>query len=171
MPFEFQSGPGPENPDQILRICWETNGSVHRAWLKQMVRLSMESGGCIKMDLKAWHPRIHQALCGCDNRQVLENFAAVAKYTIQRPDPPLLIASTLLVPGYVGEAEVKQLAAFIAACNPDIPYALLAFAPQFCMEDFPTTSFEQVEACLEAAKHAGLNRVHLGNRHLVGERS
>ena len=160
-----------EHPGQILRICWETNGSVHPAWLKQMMRLSMESGGCIKVDLKAWHPQIHKALCGCDNRQVLENFAALAKYVAQRPDPPLLIASTLLVPGYVGEAEVRQIASFIAGCNPDIPYTLLAFAPQFCMEDSPTTSFEQVEACLEAAKQAGLTRVHLGNRHLVGARS
>jgi pyruvate formate lyase activating enzyme len=160
-----------ENPDQILRICWETNGSMHRAWLKQMAQLSLDSGGCIKMDLKAWNPRIHKALCGCDNRQVLENFSTLAKYAALRPDPPLLIASTLLVPGYVGEEEVRHLASFIARCNPDIPYTLLAFAPQFCMEDFPTTSFQHVETCLAAAKRAGLQRVHLGNRHLVGARS
>jgi pyruvate formate lyase activating enzyme len=157
-----------DNPDQILRICWETNGSVHSGWLKQMAQLSMESGGCVKVDLKAWNPEIHKALCGCDNRQVLENFAFLAKQASLRPDPPLLIASTLLVPGYVGEAEVGQIASFIAACDPNIPYTLLAFAPQFCMEDFPTTSSEQVEACLQAAKRAGLHRVHLGNRHLVG---
>jgi pyruvate formate lyase activating enzyme len=160
-----------DHPNQILRICWETNGSMHRAWLKQMVRLSLDSGGCIKVDLKAWNPEIHKALCGCDNREVLENFAALARYTDLRPNPPLLIASTLLVPGYVGEAEVRHLASFIANCNPDIPYTLLAFAPQFWMEDFPTTSFEQVEACLEVAKQAGLRRVHLGNRLLVGARS
>jgi pyruvate formate lyase activating enzyme len=157
-----------KNPDQILRICWETNGSVNPVWLKQMVRLSLESGGCIKVDLKAWNPQIHRALCGCDNRQVLENFVEMAKVTALRPDPPLLVASTLLVPGYVGEEEVRQLASFIARCNPDIPYTLLAFAPQFYMDDFPTTSREQVEACLEAARQAGLQRVHLGNRHLVG---
>lgn len=157
-----------ENPGQILRICWETNGSVHPVWLKQMVELSMESGGCIKVDLKAWNPQIHRALCGCDNRRVLENFTLLAEYAARRPDPPLLIASTLLVPGYVGAAEVSCIASFIASCNPDIPYTLLAFAPQFCMEDFPTTSFEQVEACLQAAKRAGLRRVNLGNRHLVG---
>ena len=157
-----------ENPDQILRICWETNGSAHRAWMKQMARLSLESGGCIKVDLKAWNPHIHQALCGCDNRQVGGNFAMLSKYTALRPDPPLVVASTLLVPGYVGRDEVSHLASFIAKCDPDIPYTLLAFAPQFYMDDFPTTSREQVEACLDAAKRAGLQRVHLGNRHLVG---
>lgn len=157
-----------ENPGRILRICWETNGNVHPVWLKQMVRLSLDSGGCIKVDLKAWNPHIHKALCGWDNRRVMENFSILAKYTTLRPDPPLLIASTLMVPGYVGEEEVRHIASFIAQCNPDIPYSLLAFAPQFCMEDAPTTSFEQVEACLKAAKQAGLHRVHLGNRHLVG---
>ncbi len=157
-----------ENPVQILRICWETNGSVHPSWLKQMVRLSLESGGCIKVDLKAWDPCLHQALCGADNRQVLANFALLASYAALRPDPPLLVASTLLVPGYVGKEEVRQLSSFIARCNPEIPYTLLAFAPQFYLDDFPTTSRKQVESCLEAAKAAGLRRVHLGNRHLVG---
>ena len=45
-----------------------------------MVRLSLESGGCIKVDLKAWDPCLHQALCGADNRQVLANFALLADY-------------------------------------------------------------------------------------------
>jgi pyruvate formate lyase activating enzyme len=152
---------------KILRICWETNGSMHPAWLKRMARISLESGGCIKVDLKAWDPRIHKALCGFDNRAVLENFASLAGWAELRPDPPFLVASTLLVPGYVEEAEVSQLASFIARLNPDIPYTLLAFAPQFCLDDFPTTSRSQAEACLEAARKAGLRKVRLGNRHLV----
>ena len=154
-------------PDRIVRICWETNGSMHPAWMKRMVKLSMESGGCIKVDLKAWNPNIHRALCGFDNRQILENFSRLAKLSALRRDPPLLLASTLLVPGYVDESEVFQLASFIAGFDPDIPYALLGFAPQFCLEDFPTTSLAQAEACLEAAKSAGLRRVRLGNRHLL----
>lgn len=159
-----------EHPGQILRICWETNGSADPAWLKQMATLSLESGGCIKIDLKAWHPKIHQALCGCDNRRVLENFAMLADFIPQRPEPPILIASTLLVPGYVDADEVFQLATFIAGCNPEIPYTLLAFAPQFFMEDFPTTSREQADRCMQAARAAGLRRTHLGNRHLIGAR-
>jgi pyruvate formate lyase activating enzyme len=84
-----------------------------------------------------------------------------------RPEPPLVLASTLLVPGYVNEDEVRGLAAFIARLNPYIPYSLLAFAPQFMMDDFPTTSRAQAEACLEAARGAGLRRVRVGNPHLL----
>lgn len=155
------------HPDRILRICWETNGSMHPAWLKRMVRLSLDSGGCVKIDLKAWNPNIHRALCGFDNRRILENFGRLAKLSAVRRDPPLLTASTLLVPGYVGEAEIFQLASFIAGFDPDIPYTLLGFAPQFCLEDFPTTSYAQAEACLDAAARAGLRRVRIGNRHLL----
>jgi pyruvate formate lyase activating enzyme len=156
-----------EQPGRILRICWETNGTMHPAWLKRMARLSLESGGCVKVDLKAWDPGIHKALCGFDNRIVLENFARLAKWADLRPNPPFLVASTLLVPGYVGVEEVRHIASFIARLNPDIPYALLAFAPQFCLDDFPTTSRDQAEACLDAAKRAGLKRVRLANRHLL----
>lgn len=152
---------------RILRVCWETNGSMHSSWLRPMVQLSLESGGCIKVDLKAWDPHIHRALCGTDNRQVLENFTQLSQWVPMRPDPPLLIASTLLVPGYVGEGEVSRLARFIAHLNPDIPYALLGFAPQFVLNDFPTTSKAEAEACLEAARRAGLRRVRLANRHLL----
>ena len=132
-----------------------------------MVRLSLKSGGCIKVDLKAWNANIHYALCGCDNTPVLENFARLSRWIGQRPDPPLLLASTLLVPGYVDEDEIYGLASFIAGLSPDIPYSLLGFAPQFSLNDFPTTSREQAEACLDAALNAGLRRVRIGNSHLL----
>jgi pyruvate formate lyase activating enzyme len=154
-------------PGNIFRVCWETNGSVHPAWLRRMVELSLESGGCIKVDLKAWTSETHRALCGFDNRHVLENFSKLATWMDHRPEPPLVLASTLLVPGYVNEDEVRGLAAFIARLNPYIPYSLLAFAPQFMMDDFPTTSRAQAEACLEAARGAGLRRVRVGNPHLL----
>ncbi len=156
-----------KDPGRILRVCWETNGALHPSGLKEMVRLSVKSGGCVKIDLKAWRPEIHRALCGCGNSKILENFARAAEWSSERLSPPALVASTPLIPGYIDEDEVYRLASFIARINPDIPYALLAFAPQFLMDDSPTTSAAQVHACLEAAKKAGLTRVRLANEHLV----
>ncbi|MGA2937067.1 MAG: radical SAM protein [Syntrophobacteraceae bacterium] len=155
------------NPDGILRICWETNGALHPSGLKEMTRLSMQSGGCVKIDLKAWNPGTHRALCGCENSKILDNFARAAEWSSERPSPPALVASTPLIPGYINEDEVYGLASFIAGINPDIPYALLALAPQFVMDDSPTTSAAQAHACLGAAKQAGLTRVRLGNEHLL----
>jgi pyruvate formate lyase activating enzyme len=156
-----------KNPGRILRICWETNGAMHPSRLKKMTTLSLKSGGCVKIDLKAWDPGTHRALCGWDNVKVLDNFARIADMAKARPSPPLLVASTPLVPGYIDEDEIYGIATFIARINPDIPYALLAFAPQFLMDDSPTTSTAQAQACLEIAKKAGLTRVRLGNEHLL----
>jgi pyruvate formate lyase activating enzyme len=129
--------------------------------------LSLESGGCVKFDLKAMNKNIHYALCGVDNTRTLENFAAAAKYIPRRPQPPPLVASTLLVPGYIDAREVKAIASFIAEQDPNIPYALLGYHGDFLMTDLPATSSKQAEECLEAAKVAGLKRVRLGNVHLL----
>jgi pyruvate formate lyase activating enzyme len=156
-----------KNKGRILRICWETNGSMHPASLKQAAKLSLDSGGCIKFDLKAWNEKLHIALCGVSNKRTIENFSLLAAYTKKRPEPPFLIASTLLIPGYIDELEVSSIAKFIASLDPNIPYALLAFHPDFLMTDLPTTSLQDAERCLKAAKEAGLRRVRLGNIHLL----
>jgi pyruvate formate lyase activating enzyme len=132
-----------------------------------MAELALESGGCIKFDLKAWDDALHRALCGTTNRRTLENFALLGRWIGRRPDPPLLIASTLLVPGYVETDQVRQLAGFIAGLGPSIPYALLAFHPAYEMGDLPKTSRQQALDCLAAAQSAGLQRVRLGNVHLL----
>ncbi len=150
-----------------VRICWETNGSMHPRLLDQAVELSLVSGGCIKFDLKAYDEAIHRALTGASNRRTLDNFARAARRSHERPDPPLVVASTLLVPGYVDAQEVGAIARFIAGLNPDIPYALLAFAPNFYMPDLPCTSIRHAAEAEAAARAAGLSRVHVGNRHLL----
>lgn len=156
-----------EKKGKILRICWETNGSVHKAYLSRMIELSFGSGGCIKFDLKAWDEALHIALTGVSNKRTLDNFAYVAKFFEKRPVPPLLIASTLLVPGYVDKEEVHSIAKFIASLNPMIPYRLLAFYPHFYMEYLPLTSKKLTYDCYEAALNAGLRNVSIGNVHLL----
>ncbi len=152
---------------EILRICWETNGLMNGDLLKEVIRLSLESGGCIKFDLKAWSEDLHIALTGISNKKILENFGLVAQYIKDRPEVPLLIASTLLVPGYIDEEEVSEIAKFIADINTEIPYRLLAFYPHFYMKDLPLTSKEQAYKCYDAAKRAGLKNVSVGNVHLL----
>ena len=128
----------------------------------------MESGGCIKFDLKAWDRNLHEALCGAPNDRTLENFRWLAQRADERPDPPSLVASTLLVPGYVAEDEVRQIAGFIASLNPTIPYALLGFTPNFYMGDLPATSKSHAFTCKEIAEKAGVKNVRIGNLHVLG---
>lgn len=152
---------------RILRICWETDGAVNPGLLDRMVELSLKSRGCIKFDLKAWDENLHKALTGVTNRRTLENFRRAGERIKERPVPPLLIASTLLVPGYIDEEEVRIIARFISSVSPDIPYSLLAFYPHFYMSDMPLTSRALAERCLEVAHQEGVKNVRLGNVHLL----
>ncbi len=149
-------------------ICWETSGTANPRLMEKALRLSLESGGCLKFDLKAYSESLHIALTGWSNKQTLENFSRAAAHFRERPDPPLVIASTPLVPGYVDAEEVKRLAIFIAEHDPDIPYSLLGFAPHYLMPDLPPTSIQHAETAYQAARDAGLRNVHIGNRHLLG---
>jgi pyruvate formate lyase activating enzyme len=136
-------------------------------WLKPLVESSLENGGVIKFDLKAFSEEIHKALCGVSNAQTLKNFAALAARFGERPEVPLITASTLLVPGYVDLEEIHGLARFIATLNADIPYSLLGFYPQFFMSDIPVTSRDFALKAKQVAEEAGVRQVHLGNVHLL----
>jgi pyruvate formate lyase activating enzyme len=151
----------------ILRICWETNGSMNPRLLEEMVTLSLESGGCVKFDIKAWNDSVHRALCGVTNQRTKENFERAVSWMERRPEPPPLVASTLLIPGYIDEKEIENIARWLASLNPDIPYALLAFYPQFFFKDLPITPRSFALRCEEIAKGAGLRRVRIGNWHLL----
>jgi pyruvate formate lyase activating enzyme len=155
------------NPDRILRLCWETNGSMHSGLLEQIMGLAIDSGGCVKFDLKAWDDNLHRALTGVSNQRTLENFDRASRSVGRRAVPPPVVASTLLVPGYIDEQEIAGIARFIARCQPDIPYSLLAFHPQFYMADLPLTSRKLADRCYQTARDAGLTRVRLGNIHLL----
>jgi pyruvate formate lyase activating enzyme len=150
-----------------LRICWETNGAMQSGWLEPLAQSSLGNGGIIKFDLKAFSPEMHLALTGVDNSQTLKNFAALAPWIKERPEVPLLTASTLLVPGYVDLEEIHGTARFIAAVNPDIPYSLLAFYPQFYLNDLPITSRDFAFKARQVALEAGVKRVNLGNLNLL----
>jgi pyruvate formate lyase activating enzyme len=176
----FGGDPAPQLPHALaasrlararrpVRICWETSGVMHPAYLRRMVDLSADSGGTVKFDLKAYSEPLHVALTGFSNRRTLANFAAAVRLGRHRRDPPLVVASTPLIPGYVDEEEVGGLARYIASLDPEIPYRLLAFFPHFMMENLPTTSRAHAERALAAARDAGVRHVELGNRHLLSD--
>lgn len=153
-----------KKPD--VRICWETSGLMTAPFFAKALDLSLQSGGTVKFDLKAWHKELYYALTGGDNEQALKNFAACARAG-KGKHAPLTVASTLLVPGYVEAEEVRAIASFIARHDPRIPYSLLAFHPQFYMKDLPLVSRKSAMECFQAAREAGLKRVRLANEHLL----
>jgi pyruvate formate lyase activating enzyme len=154
--------------EKQIHICWETNGMMNPKYLEKAMNYSLRTGGCIKFDLKAWDDELHIALTGISNKNILKNFQRAAERSYERTEPPLVVASTLLVPGYIDVEQVRKIAHFIASHNPVIPYSLLGFAPQFYMNDMPFTSSRHAREAECAARDAGLVNVHIGNKHLLG---
>jgi pyruvate formate lyase activating enzyme len=140
---------------------------MQEGWLKPLAESSLANGGIIKFDLKAFSPEMHQALTGVSNNQILKNVAALAPWIAERPEVPFLTCSTLMVPGYVDLEEIYGLARFLATLNHNIPYSLLAFYPQFYLNDLPTTSRDFAFKARQVALEAGVKRVNLGNLHLL----
>jgi pyruvate formate lyase activating enzyme len=153
--------------DRVCRVCWEWNGDGNPALVRRAAELSSITGGNIKFDLKAFDERVHMALTGMSNEQTLRNFELVCReFFDARPEPPVLGATTLLVPHYVDAEEVERIAEFIASLDDRIPYSLLVFHPDFKMDDVPVTPERQVWECYRAARRH-LKRVHIGNLHLL----
>ncbi len=140
---------------------------MRRDFAEKAAELSFQTGGVVKFDLKMWDENLNRALCGVSNEASLRNFSMIGeKYFEKRGEVPLLTASTLLIPGYVDAEEVEKIAEFIASINPEIPYTLLAFYPQYKLNDLPTTSRRQAFECRKAAeKH--LRNIRIGNVHLL----
>ena len=171
MPFVIASAKmmheAAEKEGRILRTCLETNLSMNRESLEQFTELSLKSGGGIKADLKCWSSEILYALSGVEHRMAYENFRWLAKRHLERPEVPLARASTLLVPGYVDDDEIRALASFIADLDPTIPYSLLAFHPLYHMEDMPYTKRDDAERYVRICKEEGLQKVRIGNPWLL----
>ena len=156
---------------KIFRICWETNGLWNQQLFKKAIEMSLETGGIVKIDFKAWSYEVYSALTGIDEKEHLElikkNIALAAEYFSQRPDPPLLVVSTLLVPGYVDEYEIEHMTRYVAELDRDIPYIFLGFHPDYLLIDLPRTSINHAKKAVEIAKRNGLRNVYIENKWLL----
>jgi pyruvate formate lyase activating enzyme len=150
-----------------VRLCWESNGSLSPKYMKQWADYALVSNGCIKIDLKTFNEQLNTALCGASNAHTKKNIELVATYMGEREKPPVLIVSTLLIPGYIDETELNAMAGFIASIDRSIPWSFLGFYPHFRFEDMPRTSRAHAEMALKIALDHGIKNTHLGNIHLL----
>lgn len=156
-----------DQPKRKIRFCWEWNGSGNQDLVEKCMKIALKTGGNIKFDLKSFHEKLNIALCGVSNKQTLSNFKYLAEnYFGKRNNIPEMSGCTLLVPGYTTHGEVEKIARFVSSIDPEIPYSLLVFHPDYQMHDLPITPKKQAYKSLEVAqKH--LENVHLGNQFLL----
>ncbi len=113
----------------------------------------------INLDLKAFTDRFYREVCGTRLKPVLRNIEHIARNT-----RTWIEITTLLIPGLNdSEAELRDMAAWLASVSPDLPWHLSAFHPEHQMLDRPATSHRTLMRAWEIGIEAGLRYVYVGN--------
>ena len=99
------------NEAKHVRVCYETNGNISKKWIDTIAEVVRTTKGTLKFDLKAVTSNIYEALTGIQNSVVLRNFESLATANHNR-EGEFLVASILLVPGYIDIPEVKKISSF-----------------------------------------------------------
>lgn len=119
----------------------------------------------VKVDLKSFRDKTYRELGG-----VLANVLDTIR-RLKQMDFWVEIV-TLIIPGYNdSDAELTEIADFLAGVSPDIPWHVTAFHPDYRMDDTPRTPAETLIRACEIGRKAGLRFVYPGNLPgLVGQR-
>jgi pyruvate-formate lyase-activating enzyme len=75
----------------------------------------------VSMSIKALDDELHKRYTGKSNKNCLENFRLIYKKGIE------LSASSVLIPGLIGDEEVERVAAFISTVDFNIPYRIIGY--------------------------------------------
>jgi pyruvate formate lyase activating enzyme len=114
------------------------------------------------VDLKSFRDEFYRKTCRGRLEPVLESIRFMKKLGIW------IEITTLIVPGTNdGEEEITNIARFIAEVDPDIPWHVSRFHPDYRMQDVGATPLEVMRKAWSIGKKAGLRHIYLGN--VVGE--
>ena len=110
-----------------------------------------------KIDLKGFDDKRYRTLGG-----TLEHVTEAIRMVHQRG--LWLEVVTLVVPGFNdSEAELRQMARFLASVSPDIPWHVTAFHQDYQMTDPPNTESAQLMRAAQMGVEEGLRFVYAGN--------
>jgi pyruvate formate lyase activating enzyme len=111
------------------------------------------------IDLKAYNKRFYTELCGVPGYEpVKESIKYAKKLGIW------VEVTTLIIPGWNDdEKELKAEAEWLAAVDPEMPWHVTAFYPNYKMLTTPPTPPDVLVRAREIGKAAGLKHVYCGN--------
>jgi pyruvate formate lyase activating enzyme len=113
----------------------------------------------INVDLKAFSETFYREQCQARLEPVKRNIAHIARQT-----GIWIEITTLLIPGLNdAEDELRAMATWLAEVDPEMPWHVTAFHPDYEMLDRPRTSQRALARAYEIGKQAGLHYVYVGN--------
>lgn len=134
-----------------LHSVWVTNAQMH----KQPLRLIASVLEAVNVDLKCFSEQSYSRLCCGRLTPVLNNVGLLKELGVH------LEVSTPLIPGVNdSEDELRRLTRFLVSVDPDIPWHVGCFHPDFRMKDVPMTSPAALRRACEIGREAGLRYVY-----------
>lgn len=152
--FYIESAREIKNLNEDLWILLETNGYGLTPKNLDLFEGLIDS---FWLDIKAYDEEIHKKLTGASNKWILKLPAEIINrgFTLE--------VSTVYIPGWVEEDQIRKIAELLAQVDPEIPYSIIAFLPENKMKNIKPPSFNQMFKALNEARNAGLKNVKLGN--------
>lgn len=152
--FEFAHDTALLAADKGLRNVFVTNGYMSREALEK-IHPHLHAAN---VDLKAFTDTFYKQRCGARLQPVLDTIARMRKMGIW------VEVTTLLIPGLNdSEGELRDLAGFLFATDPFMPWHVSRFHPTYRLTDLPTTPVRTVLRAREIGLEAGLRYVYTGN--------
>lgn len=110
------------------------------------------------IDLKAFSDKFYREVCGARLQPVLDTIALMKELGVW------VEITTLIIPGWNdSETELKDIADFICSIDPDIPWHVSRFHPDYLMSDKQATPVATVKKAREIGLARGLRHVYTGN--------
>ncbi len=110
------------------------------------------------VDLKAFSDQFYRRQCRGRLQPVLDNIRLMRDLDIW------VEVTTLVIPGQNdAEEQLERIAGFLADVDPQIPWHLSRFHPDYQLTDAPHTPIETLTKAATIGRQAGLQFIYLGN--------
>jgi pyruvate formate lyase activating enzyme len=153
--FYIESAKKIKNLKMNLWVLFETNGyGLTPNTLEMFKDAGIDS---FWLDIKAYDKKVHRKLTGVTNDSILKLPDEITKRGF------VLEVSSLVIPDWVEADQIGKIAELLVKVDSNIPYAIIAFFPEYKMKETRIPKFQQMIEAFEAAKNAGLKNVRLGN--------
>jgi pyruvate formate lyase activating enzyme len=109
------------------------------------------------LDIKAYDEADHKWLTGCFNRNLLKLPEEILKRGF------VLEVLSLYIPNLVETRQLKKIAQHLFDVDPEIPFTILAFFPEYQMKRYKSPKISEMIEAYTAVRSTGLRNVRLGN--------
>ena len=113
----------------------------------------------VNLDLKAFREETYAELCGARLAPVTRN----VQHLVRETDVWVEVTTLVIPQVNDSDAELRDIAEFLAGVSRNIPWHVSGFTPQYKMQDRPPTSGATLRRAWEIGKEAGLRYVYTGN--------